>query len=71
MKSENEITAIRTSEVEAIKHHIYEVRGLRVEYRVAAKLGDVLTPSVYTTDAGIVVALSLGTSVSAIMEFCR
>ena len=30
MKSENEITAIRTSEVEAIKHHIYEVRGLRV-----------------------------------------
>lgn len=49
----------------------FEVRGLRVEYRVAAKLGDVLTPSVYTTDAGIVVALSLGTSVSAIMEFCR
>ena len=30
MKSGNEITAIRTSEVEAIKHHIYEVRGLRV-----------------------------------------
>ena len=30
MKSENEITAIRTSEVEAIKHRIYEVRGLRV-----------------------------------------
>ena len=30
MKSENEITAIRTSEVETIKHHIYEVRGLRV-----------------------------------------
>lgn len=30
MKSENEITAIRTSEVEVIKHRIYEVRGLRV-----------------------------------------
>ena len=30
MKSGNEITAIRTSDVEAIKHHIYEVRGLRV-----------------------------------------
>ena len=30
MKSGNEITAIRTSEVEAIKHRIYEVRGLRV-----------------------------------------
>ena len=32
MKSENEITAIRTSEVEAIKHRIYEVRGLRVMF---------------------------------------
>ena len=30
MKSGNEITAIRTSEVELIKHRIYEVRGLRV-----------------------------------------
>lgn len=30
MKSGNEITAIRTSEVEVIKHRIYEVRGLRV-----------------------------------------
>ena len=30
MKSENEITAIGTSEVEVIKHRIYEVRGLRV-----------------------------------------
>ena len=30
MKSENEITTIGTSEVEVIKHRIYEVRGLRV-----------------------------------------
>lgn len=30
MKSGNEITAIRTSEVELIKHRIYKVRGLRV-----------------------------------------
>ena len=30
MKSGNEITAIGTSEVELIKHRIYEVRGLRV-----------------------------------------
>lgn len=30
MKIGNEITAIRTSEVEVIKHRIYEVRGLRV-----------------------------------------
>ena len=27
MKSENEITTIGTSEVEVIKHRIYEVRG--------------------------------------------
>ncbi len=30
MKSENEITTIGTSEVEVLKHRIYEVRGLRV-----------------------------------------
>ena len=30
MKCENEITTIGTSEVEVIKHRIYEVRGLRV-----------------------------------------
>ena len=30
MKSGNEITTIGTSEVEVIKHHIYEMRGLRV-----------------------------------------
>ena len=30
MKSENEITTIGTSEVEVIKHRIYEVRGIRV-----------------------------------------
>ena len=30
MKSENKITTIGTSEVEVIKHRIYEVRGMRV-----------------------------------------
>ena len=30
MKSENEITTIGTSELEVIKHRIYEVRGMRV-----------------------------------------
>lgn len=49
----------------------FVVRGLRVEYRVAAKLGDMLTPTVYQTDAGIIVALSIGNDVSAIMEFCE
>ena len=47
----------------------FVVRGLRVEYRVAAKLGDMLTPTIYNTDAGIVVALSAGTDVCALMEF--
>ena len=31
MKSENEITTIGTSEVEVIKHCIYEVRGDELE----------------------------------------
>ena len=47
----------------------FVVRGLRVEYRVAAKSGDMLTPTIYNTDAGIVVALSAGTDVCALMEF--
>ena len=45
--------------------------NLRVEYRVAAKLGDWLIPTIYHTDAGIVIALSVGSEVSAIMEFCE
>ena len=49
----------------------FVVRGLRVEYRVAAKLGDMLTPTVYQTNAGIIIALSIGNDVSAIMEFCE
>ena len=47
----------------------FEVKGLRVEYRVAAKLGDTLTPTVYQKDDGFVVALSIDTEVCAIMEF--
>jgi len=40
-----------------------------VEYRVAAKLGDCLIPTVYHTDAGIIISLSIGVEVSAIMDF--
>ena len=47
----------------------FEVKGLRVEYRIAAKLGDTLTPTVYQKDDGFVVALSIDTEVCAIMEF--
>ncbi len=44
-------------------------RGLRMEYRVAAKLGDELTPTLYTIDNGMIIALSIGDEVSAIIEF--
>ena len=47
----------------------FEVRGLRVKYRVAAKLGDILVPTIYQTSGGIIVSLSIGDSVSAIIEF--
>ena len=45
------------------------VSGLRVEYRVAAKLGDCLTPTIYKIADGIIVSLSIGSEVSAIIEF--
>ena len=47
----------------------FAIRGLRVEYRVAAKLGDILTPTIYKTEAGIVVVLSVGAEVCALVEF--
>ena len=49
----------------------FEVRGLRVEYRVAAKLGDVLTPTVFQSEESIVVSLAIGNEVSTIIEFSR
>jgi len=47
----------------------FKVSGLRVEYRVAAKLDDLLIPTIYQIEGGIIVALSIGDSVSAIIEF--
>ena len=47
----------------------FVVSGLRVEYRVAAKLGDCLTPTTYQIAGGIIVSLSIGSEVSAIIEF--
>ncbi|MBQ6658007.1 MAG: hypothetical protein IJM70_01630 [Prevotella sp.] len=47
------------------------VRGMRVEYRVAAKLGDILTPTMYQIDDGFIVSLSVNGEVSAIVEFTR
>ena len=45
------------------------VTGLRVEYRVAAKLGDMLVPTIYRHDKVIIISLSIGEEVSAIIEF--
>ena len=47
----------------------FVVNGLRVEYRVAAKLGDCLTPTIYQIADGIIISLSIGSEVSAIIEF--
>lgn len=47
----------------------FPVYNLRVEYRVAAKLGDLLIPTVHKTDDTIIVVLSTGSEVAAIMEF--
>lgn len=44
--------------------------GLRVEYRVAAKLGDSLVPTIYKNGETIIVSLSIGENVAAIIEFC-
>ena len=49
----------------------FEIKGLRVEYRVAAKLGDTLTPTMYRIDDSFVIALSIGSEVSAIVEFVQ
>ena len=54
--------------MELLPEH-FRVTGLRVEYRVAAKLGDTLVPTVYQIEGGIIVALSIGSDVSAIIEF--
>ena len=47
----------------------FKVQGLRVEYRVAAKLGDVLIPTIYKIEGGFIISLSVGNEVSTIIEF--
>lgn len=47
----------------------FEVRGLRVEYRVPAKLGDMLVPTLFQIEGGIIVSLAIENEVSAIIEF--
>lgn len=47
----------------------FGVKGLRVEYRVPAKLNDQLVPTVYQQDELFIVALNIGNDVSTIIEF--
>ena len=58
----------------------FEVKGLRVEYRMAAKYGDTLFPTIYKTNEGFIISLSINNErlrvgeqssgmVSAIIEF--
>jgi len=47
----------------------FEVSDMRVEYRIAAKLGDLLTPTLYPIDGGYIVSLAIDDQPSAIIEF--
>lgn len=47
----------------------FEVRDMRVEYRIAAKLGDRLVPTVHSIDGGYIVSLAVDGEPSAIIEF--
>lgn len=49
----------------------FEFGNLRVEYRVPAKQGDVLTPTVHHIDGGIVVSLAIGATPCCVIEFTR
>ena len=49
----------------------FVIKGMRMEYRVPAKLGDELTPHLYNMDNAIIVALNIGSETSAIIEFTK
>ena len=49
----------------------FVVRSMRVEYKIPAKLGNVLVPEVINAGNVIYVVLKLDERDSTIMEFCR
>ena len=49
----------------------FAISRLRVEYRIAAKLGDTLMPTLFTSPDRIIVALAVNNETSAIIEFNR
>ena len=46
-----------------------EIKGLRVEYRVAAKLGNILSPTLHVIGNGYIVTLAVDKEICAIVEF--
>ncbi|MBR2147804.1 MAG: hypothetical protein IJ925_10395 [Muribaculaceae bacterium] len=49
----------------------FEVKGMRMEYRVPAKLGNLLTPTIFNLGNTIIVSLNIDAETSAIIEFCN
>ncbi|MBR3452864.1 MAG: hypothetical protein IKH25_08350 [Muribaculaceae bacterium] len=49
----------------------FEVHDMRVEYRIAARLDDLLTPTVYSIEGGYIVSLAVNGQPSAIIEFLQ
>ena len=49
----------------------FEVKGMRMEYRVPAKLGDLLTPTIFNLGDTVTVSLANGAETSAIIEFTK
>lgn len=49
----------------------FEVKGMRMEYRVPAKLGDLLTPTIFDQGDTFTVSLAIGSETSAIIEFTK
>ncbi|MBR6375860.1 MAG: hypothetical protein IKR91_06475 [Alloprevotella sp.] len=47
----------------------FHIKHLRVEYRLAAKLGDMLSPTLYPAEGGYLVSLSMGSEACALVEF--
>ena len=46
----------------------FDVHDMRVEYRIAARLGDRLTPTLYPIDGGYIISLDIDGQPSAIIE---
>ena len=47
------------------------IKDLRVEYRVAAKLGESLTPTLFQIENGFIIELAIGNEASALVEFTK